>query len=212
VTNGRVGIMNAIERIRRSLTVCVLGLISCGIAQSSHAYCVRQDPIVQAWSYWFPDVHIPVYVARGDDNSVANIGHTPEEVARIVREVVARHNETVAVPKLRFAGFTDSPWSELSDAPYEDLDSGITIMSYKCEDLDMMSEGNLCSALSQENHACGNVRGDGMLSTRGWVILVPAGCDTIPTYDDKWTLGVIPISPMSCCTKSGIHLVCSTRS
>jgi uncharacterized protein (TIGR03382 family) len=176
--------------VRWILTIPVAGLVLYAFATSSHAYCVRQPAVVQAWTHWFPDLSIPVYVLSNDSNSVANTGHSPEDVARIVHEVIARHNETAAVPKLRFAGVSnDHEWVVESDTPWEDLESGITILSFRCEDLDSENEGKLCSPLSKPGvHACANMVGTDIVDTRGWVILVPAGCDAIPTPADKWTL------------------------
>ncbi len=181
--------MNAFKRIHRMLIVSVSGLTLYAIAQSSHAYCVVGNPVSVAWSYWIPDLHIPVYVTSSGGNSVANTGHSPEDVARIVSEVIARHNESVAVPKLRFAGFKSKKYWKDSDTPYVDLDEGITVMSFKCEDLNSeKANKNLCGALSKKVHACAGLYGDDMHHTRGWILLLPAGCDNIPTPENKWTL------------------------
>jgi cysteine-rich repeat protein len=131
----------------------------------------------------------------GEENSVINTGHSPEDVSRIVREVIARHNETVAVPKLRFAGFSNKKWMAESKVPQADLDGGITFLSFRCEDLNSDNHKNFCGVLSNPDvHACGNMvrKPNSPPPTKAWVMLMPAGCEAIDTPADKWTLSGNP--------------------
>jgi hypothetical protein len=102
--------MNAFECARRIPSVLATAIVLCALPRTSDAYCVRKSDVVLAWKLEFPDLRIPVYVAWDETNSVAYTGRSPEDVARIVLEVIARHNESVAAPKLYFAGFSDKVW------------------------------------------------------------------------------------------------------
>lgn len=171
------------ERIRRIPSILVAGLVLCTLARSGHAYCVRKDDVMLAWRDSFSDRTIPVYVVSSGKSSVASTGHSPTDVARIVHEVIARHNETVAIPKLRFGGFTDKQWVPDSQVPHAELEGGITILSYLCENLDAQTQGNLCSPLSNPGvHACTNIFRPpaGMLALLALLTIRRARADTRP--------------------------------
>ncbi len=186
--------MSYFDILRRIFTLSGAACIVYALAQPSHAYCVRNGDFIGAWSEPFPDLVIEVRVASMGPSSVGNTGHSPENIARIVNEVIARHNEGVAVPKLRFAGFTSAQWKPDGAVPYDQLEPGITISSFRCEDITVLNEGNLCRMIEDNgNHACASSVGVPNISQmRGWVILAPAGCENISTPADKWTLSGTP--------------------
>jgi MYXO-CTERM domain-containing protein len=168
--------------------------------REANAYCVRGDDMLQGWSHGFPDLRIPVWVSLADNYTVENTGRSPQDVARLLLEVIARHNESVQVPKLYFAGFTSSDFfdgkaidDEGKAIPWGLLPAGITVNAApSCEEKD-----EICG---NSAHACAkiNLRGevkDTDESTHndpiGWIILTPAGCNADYSLSSSPDLGHI---------------------
>jgi MYXO-CTERM domain-containing protein len=170
--------------------VAALGA-SCNEAK---AYCISSRDMIAFWSVHYPDLRIPVWVSLSDEYTVSQTNQSPKDVARLLIEVIAHHNESVQAPKLYFAGFTDDGIKEgLVDnkgqiRPAGALPAGITVMAApNCDDKD-----NLCGVPAM---ACANFVKRGPIgddeSTQddpiGWIVLAPAGCkDTfsLTSYPD----------------------------
>lgn len=150
------------------------------------AYCVHPagaDRVRNA----FPSLRVPVYISIGANSTVEHIGVAQEDVARVVLEVIARHNETTVAPKLYFAGFSPH---QLALEPNVDpmmptvhsiglWQKGITIHSVDCE---LLSGKDLhfayfCNAGTDGVHGCGYQSISTQNEFMGVVVLVPAMCD-----------------------------------
>jgi hypothetical protein len=171
--------------MRRNWQVPVMATFTALVGLPQHeaeAYCVSDKPLIAFWSAEFSDLRIPVWVNISADYSVESTGQTPQDIARLVIEVIARHNESVRAPKLYFAGFATQGFDYmLTDqngdvVPWGALPAGINVMSLECaEKLTVCGEDALaCASLG--------IRGSvGMdQSTHddpiGWVFLSPADC------------------------------------
>ncbi|NJK31653.1 MAG: matrixin family metalloprotease [Deltaproteobacteria bacterium] len=165
---------------------------------TSDAYCLRSLGALdypEMWAVSFPDLSIPIYVTHSGEYSVQNIGQSPNDVARVLLEVIARHNESVAVPKLYFGGFTDVGLNfddvDGENLHYRDLPAGITIMSYECDAPTMVDQGKLCSPLTASNYACA-ISGPKIVGNSfepvGWVILIPTDCPGFAPPNRVWKL------------------------
>jgi cysteine-rich repeat protein len=130
------------------------------------AYCVTKIDMITLWGTYSPDLRIPVRVSLSVDNTVLYTGRTPQDVARVLIEVIARHNESTAIPKLYFAGFGNGP--------------GITIESLSCEKSQSQNPPP-CSG----GKACGGVQVHKLTKEPyGKVTLVPGECPGI--NEDSW--------------------------
>jgi hypothetical protein len=113
-----------------SSKILPMALVAAATALSSqtivHAYCVTPNDMAMFWGGEFADFRVPVRVSKGPNTSVMHAGVSPEDLARILVEVIARHNESIAVPKLYFAGIRDD----------DTLEPGITIRSLPCKEAD----------------------------------------------------------------------------
>jgi len=89
--------------------------------------------VAQEWSGQGYDLGIPVYVSTGTLSTVAHTGFSPEQVARVVIDVLARHNELITAPKLYFNGFTAIDFDLAGANPVVDRPAGITIQSADCQ-------------------------------------------------------------------------------
>lgn len=145
------------------------------------AYCVVAGDSIAFWSVKLPDLRIPVWLSLSMEHSVANTGQTPQDVARLAIEVIARHNESVRTPKLYFAGFTNKGFDEDlvnngDPFPWGELPVGITVMSFTtCKDKDdYCGDGMLgCGTARTRNYGDASIHNDPL----GWVFLGPAsGC------------------------------------
>jgi cysteine-rich repeat protein len=156
------------------------------------AYCVSSRDMVDFWSAGFPDLRIPVWVSLSDEYTSGHAGQSPQDIARLLIEVIAHHNETVQAPKLYFAGFTPNGFDKTiidEDGvswPAANLPTGITVMAAPdCDEKDTMCglPAFACAGFLDRGPL-----GDGETSDPiGWVILAPAGCtDTysLTSYPD----------------------------
>lgn len=155
------------------------------VARDAEAYCVNSGDMAQFWGASFPDLYIPVWVTNAGDNTVAWAGVSPEDVARITIEVIARHNESVVAPKLYFAGFTDAAynWTEGGDL-LANLEAGISIMSMSCAhpkyDGCKSRDAAACANIGFRNEALGQEQSDAI----GWVRILPPECSAAA----EWSL------------------------
>lgn len=149
----------------------------------AEAYCVSNKPMAIFWSGDFPDLHIPVWVSLSAKHTVELTGQTPQDVARLAIEVIARHNEAVRAPKLYFAGFTTDEFDRSDTLPWRYLPAGITIMGVPdCLELEL-----LCN---KDRAACADAvtRGPATMNQWidddpvGWVFLGPEGCKATGYY------------------------------
>jgi hypothetical protein len=92
------------------LSSWVAGIGALLLAGHASAYCVRQSDADQLL-HDFPDRRIPVYLATADGPSIEHIGLSATASARILLDVIARHNETVTSPKLYFVGFVEGGYA-----------------------------------------------------------------------------------------------------
>jgi cysteine-rich repeat protein len=155
------------------------------------AYCVNPR-IADNWRAEFPSLHIPVYVAIGDNSSVEHTGVDKENIARWVVEVIARHNETTPVPKLYYAGFSTE---ELLEKEVEQRinslaqwQPGITIHSFPCEALSesRIDPAFVCAAATNDLLACGYQHVNGTGHAIGVVALVPSMCGFAADSTISW--------------------------
>lgn len=148
------------------------------------AYCIKNTDAHFFWSTSFSDLHIPVWVASAGDNSTHWTGESAADVARVVINVISRHNEAVTGPKLYFAGFTDEGlnWANHGSPTktfIDDLPTGITIMSVECDS----PHADVCvdpKAVACANSAFRSSTTDAI----GFVILRPGGCSDV----EEWSL------------------------
>ena len=139
------------------------------------AYCVTAYDMPLFWSGTFPNMRVPVWVSLEPNSSAALIGPAPADTARILVDVIDRHNESVGVPKLYFAGFTNA----LGQA-------GITIQSMKCADA--MMKGTPCPNGAK---GCGGSSTDpNTMLPVGNVYLLPENCPGVNL--DTWSVTEYP--------------------
>ncbi|KIG16063.1 hypothetical protein DB30_04935 [Enhygromyxa salina] len=159
------------------LSAALLGFVP----TPAQAYCVTALDMAEFWSSEFPDLRVPVWLNISAGHSVAHMDQTPQDVARLVIEVLARHNESVAAPKLYFAGFTTEkydPGAQLPGIPEERLPAGINIISMSCEEAvqqPLCSEGAKACARFVSRPKVGEV--EDWNDPIGMVAVIPPGCD-----------------------------------
>lgn len=146
-------------------------------ATSAEAYCVVNGDMAKFWSISFPDLHIPVWVIHAGDNTVASTGVSPEDVARLTIEVIARHNESVLTPKLYFAGFSDQAYLWTGNL-VENLEVGISIMSMGCGDQHYDNCGKR-TAVACAGFGFGD---ENQEESVGWVRVLPPECSDATTW------------------------------
>lgn len=146
----------------------------------ARSYCAH--PLVaQNYTTNFPDQRIPVYLANTGNASIEHIGISHNEAARIVIDVVSRHNETVVSPKLYFAGFLNQDFEpQPMMHVFESWPGGIVINSFDCSLLvtegDAILNTHLCRADTQPRHGCATHWGNIDDQMVGTVTLIPQQC------------------------------------
>lgn len=177
--------------VATALGVVLLTSIPQGDAR---AYCVTKADVITFWSNEFPDMHVPVWINVSTDHSIANTGPSADDVARLLREMIARHNESVASPKLYFAGFTTKAYDPTLGLPAANMPSGITILSATCEEA---IEDPVCGMDSKDAKGCGNFATRGIygspgseLDPLGWVYIAPIDCPGVNT--EAWSISEYP--------------------
>jgi uncharacterized protein (TIGR03382 family) len=146
-------------------------------ATNAEAYCVVNGDMAKFWSISFPDLYIPVWVIHAGDNTVASTGVSPEDVARLTIEVIARHNESILAPKLYFAGFSDQAYLWTGNL-VENLEMGISIMSMGCGDQHYDNCGKR-TALACAGFGFGDEDHE---ESVGWVRILPPECSDATTW------------------------------
>ncbi|PRP96417.1 hypothetical protein ENSA7_72320 [Enhygromyxa salina] len=137
--------------------------------------------MVTFWSTEFPDLRLPVWLNISTNYSVAHTGQTPQDVARLIIEVIARHNESVSAPKLYFAGFTSAPYDPLAQdpsIPEIELPAGVNILSMTCAEAaqqPICNGGAKACARFVARPKLGEVASWG--DPIGMVAVVPPNCD-----------------------------------
>lgn len=156
----------------------------------ARAYCA--SPVVSVGvTDAFPGLEIPVWVSTGSNSSVEILDHSQAEFARVVLEVIARHNEAVAAPKLYFAGFTNKALAPKTLA-YTGWDAGIVVHSFGCDlltDPDFESD-ELCAADQESKKACTkhyNIPSINGLTLVASVNLIPPKCEH-SVYKSMWSI------------------------
>ena len=165
------------SNVQATISRLAAGVIFAASALASdvgEAYCVRAYDMPLFWSVTFPDLRVPVWISIDPDSSAALIGPAPTDTARILVDVIDRHNESIGAPKLYFAGFTHT------------LDqAGITVRSMECADA-MMS-----SPCPHAAKGCGGSYSHPMTSIPiGNVYLLPENCPGINM--DTWSVTEYP--------------------
>ena len=172
-------------------------LLTLGSSAAAYAYCLNQTYINDVAAE-FPDQRIPVYVSTGMLSTVANTGVSPPDVARVLLEVIARHNETVVSPKLYFAGFDSTdfkpPMMGMTTTmlnAMEQWPKGIMVYGFPCDlllDEKTVNHAFLCNATSKSGFACGFRHWNGVKMFAGGVVLLPPNCNLAVANDVVWSL------------------------
>jgi cysteine-rich repeat protein len=166
------------------------------------AYCVNPK-YATALRDDFASLRVPVYISIGANSTVEHLGVAQNDMARLVLEVIARHNETTVAPKLYFAGF--SPNGLVPDPnlgtdelkiPMASLNSigtwpkGIIIHSFDCGLLasDVFYGAYFCWAAQDDLHGCGYQHENDHGERLGVVLLVPAMCDLAANPLVDWSI------------------------
>lgn len=134
------------------------------------------------WQQEFPDLRVAVWVANGPQFGVQYTGRTPEEIANITQEVIARHNESNVGPRLYFAGFTDVELDLMDEInPSVPVHPGIYIHSVECTLLDANAQNPaFCDVTGfTPPIACGAVVATEQSKAR--VFIRPATCPSVPS-------------------------------
>lgn len=142
----------------------------------------------------FPNLEIPVFLAVGGNSTVANSGVSKEDVARILIEVIARHNETVVAPKLVFGGFSNVELTpQTGSMPMANsvgsFSRGITVFGVSC---DLLASGQvatpfLCNADTDDLLACAYQHINTNNEVIGVVGIVPAMCEFAANTTIEWS-------------------------
>ncbi|WP_244923823.1 DUF4215 domain-containing protein [Enhygromyxa salina] len=129
-----------------------------------------------------------MWVNISGKNSVGYTGQTQDDIARLVIEVVARHNESNRSPKLYFAGFTNEAWDPVAPNPIQDFPAGITITSMSC------ASAKLGTPCAEGGKACASstVRGIGNMppdtDPLGWIMVLPTQCEGV--NESLWSMSI----------------------
>jgi cysteine-rich repeat protein len=155
-------------------THALTGLLLLLPAQAQ-AYCAYAGMWDLFWLEQFPDSNIPVWVAEGPEFGVQYTGRTPDEIAAIVQEIIAHHNEANVGPRLHFAGTTAIELNLANVNPSAPVPFGIYIHSVACDVLDANpGHGAFCNvAESGTLIACGGVTST---PSKARMFLRPATC------------------------------------
>ena len=183
--------------LTRLAQVVALGLALVSIPASTDAYCV--DPTYAAKiRHGFPTMRLPVYLSTGQYSSIEHTGLSPFDAARILLEVIARHNETAIAPKLYFAGFTASDFTLVPMGMQPDMvnsiatwPKGIVVHGFPCALVadvnDRIHPTFLCNADTVLRHACAYQHNNGT-DWVGVVGLLPPQCDLAQSKHIEWSL------------------------
>ncbi|WP_146658020.1 VCBS domain-containing protein [Enhygromyxa salina] len=129
---------------------CIIAFSLIAFAERAEAYCVGPLDYASFWSNEFADLRVPVWVSISPIYPVSNTGESPEDVARILLEVIARHNESTRAPKLYFAGFTNESYNPalvpFGVGAHSALPAGITVHGLSCADLVPVCKGDAALA------------------------------------------------------------------
>jgi cysteine-rich repeat protein len=152
----------------------VLGAL-CFLPARAHAYCAYPGMWDLFWMEQFPDLNVPVWVAGGPQFGVQYTGRTPDEIAAIVQEIVARHNEANVGPRLYFAGTTGMDLDLGQDDPSAPVPFGIYVHSVECDTLDANQDNAAFCNVTESGPlvACG---GPTSIPSKARVFLRPAVC------------------------------------
>jgi cysteine-rich repeat protein len=152
---------------RQALLLFVLGAAIALPATSADAYCILSLSYEAAWQSSFPDLRIPVRL-NVSTYGLHHAGISNDDAIPLLQEVIARHNEVGAGPRLYYAGITTSNWAPGEPLRYEDLPTGITVMSHSC-----LEKVPICGG-GDDVQGCGSLRNhpDDDRAV-GWVVLTP---------------------------------------
>jgi cysteine-rich repeat protein len=144
----------------------------------AHAYCAHVGMWDLFWMKRFPTLNVPVWVADGSEFGVQHTGRTPEEIAAIVQEVIARHNEANVGPRLYFAGTTAQELDLTQADPSAKVPFGIYVHSVGCDILDANPDnGSFCKVTEAGSLvACGGITS---IASKARIFLRPAVCPSV---------------------------------
>jgi cysteine-rich repeat protein len=148
------------------------------VPAQAHAYCAHTGMWDLFWMEKFPTLNVPVWVAEGSHFGVQYTGRTPDEIAAIVQEVIARHNEANVGPRLYFAGTTAQELDLAQADPSAPAPFGIYVHSVACEVLDANpNNGAFCDVTeSGPLIACGGIAS---IPSKARIFLRPAVCPSV---------------------------------
>jgi cysteine-rich repeat protein len=192
----------SLSRAAQIALVSAVAALASLVPTPVEAYCVNPE-YATALRDDFASLRVPVYISIGANSTVGHLGVAQEDMARLVLEVIARHNETTVAPKLYFAGF--SPNGLVPDpklgmgemmVPIATLNSigtwpkGIMIHSFDCDLLasDVFYGSYFCWAAQDDLHGCGYQHLNDKNEFLGIVLLVPAMCDLAANPMVDWSI------------------------
>ncbi len=133
------------------------------------AWCLAPGDYAAFWGAKFPERRIPVYMAIGEFSTLLHSQLTSEQAAKVLRRVIAVHNETIGTPTLYYAGMTKAELD--AEGGLADRPRGIVVDSYGCSGI---GEAPSCG---EGQLACTEVGGNTeALVAKARVTLLPPLC------------------------------------
>jgi cysteine-rich repeat protein len=185
-----MGVQHRALALVSGLMIMVLGSV---LASEANAYCVTKSTGERITDS-FDDLRIPVYVASVGNASIEHTGISTIPAARIIIDVIARHNETVTVPKLYFAGLLEQDFGADPVAPFAAWPKGIVVSSFPCDILTdpAISNNHLCNADVYGDQACAGSTLNEALEYLGFVRMLPPQCEHAVANTINWSMSATP--------------------
>lgn len=162
----------------RNIGIYAVAVVLFLLPVQTHAYCAYAGMWDLFWLERFPDLNVPVWVAEGPYFGVQYTGRTPDEIAAIVQEVIARHNEANVGPRLYFAGKTPMELDIEEPNPSAPVPFGIYVHSVACDILDANPDNGAFCKVTESGSliACG---GATSIASKARIFLRPAVCPSV---------------------------------